>query len=767
MSAILSNSKVKGHSFASLPEVDLPCDFEDTDGEETRDVIEKAEARARARQRRGGSKILKGTNKQFAEALHQEADSLHHNGNYETALILYHRAARAYPRDISHAVAAQRTSAAITSATNPSRALKSLLPKVRNGSELAAVLCPESAALRALTILRESPNPSSIVSQIFQYFDYRKDFWRMPTESDRELPVKLARSRIMLRQLTSLASLSSKNLEASFRAGNVNATLRIGEELLVLAAALENPHRHRVTAHRCIALTYISMGRHDRAIGQVSRMIYSAKMSGDIILRAQSFVTLGKVHLAFGHLDAVARAWERLVHDIQESLPRAWLQHEIGRCYLEMGRHNEAFLVSRECLKSARASNSKKWLLHGKLLCGQALIKLGRFAEALEVLRVSARITEEEGDTPTLSYIRDLISRVSSALRSLAGQRRNGSRERLRKLRRRSNVERENQFLAVTEEKSSSSRKSKLSSRFRESLDISTDFRAAKGLVCSREKVEREEVECSSLPMRTKLPTEARVSKGSFMNETKDLEASRSISEQSISSTQLSPISEDPYHPDTGRTRILRREADSPDTSDSKYTGKTYVVDSCEKDCSFSKIDRSATPETFMLKHNLNSYRSTIPDLKLVNGFSNTVSSPESFRSQDTRRTFTVAHSPNPDSTLNIDESYESSTTGGCTKMHREFKSGVPSKEVEEVQDSFQIRNRTVSDNECETVQSYEKGELLVDTALGELVPTEKTCRTETPHSLYRHSLPTDFNREDLNENAAACQGFTTIFGPL
>lgn len=41
------------------------------------------------------------------------------------------------------------------------------------------------------------------------------------------------------------------------------------------------------------------------------------------------------------------------------------------------------------------------------------------FAEALEELRVAAKISEKEGDTPTLSYIRDLIEQLNRALREV------------------------------------------------------------------------------------------------------------------------------------------------------------------------------------------------------------------------------------------------------------------------------------------------------------------------------------------------------------
>lgn len=41
------------------------------------------------------------------------------------------------------------------------------------------------------------------------------------------------------------------------------------------------------------------------------------------------------------------------------------------------------------------------------------------YTEALEELRIATKISEEEGDTPTLSYIRDLIEQLTRALREV------------------------------------------------------------------------------------------------------------------------------------------------------------------------------------------------------------------------------------------------------------------------------------------------------------------------------------------------------------
>ena len=221
----------------------------------------------------------------------------------------------------------------------------------------------------------------------------------------------------MLRQLRKLASDALKNLQSASASGDLSRSLQIGEELLIISSALPNHYHYQVAAHHYLAMTQVALGRHDRAVDQVSLMVKLAKECGDIALRSRSMITLGRVHLNFRHFDATARVWERLVIDFEEAVPKAWLLHEIGRCYFEMKRYSKALATAGRCLEYAEEGNSQKWLLHGKLLSGQALVELGRLGEAVQVLKVAARIVEYEKDSSILQYILNLINRVTRALR--------------------------------------------------------------------------------------------------------------------------------------------------------------------------------------------------------------------------------------------------------------------------------------------------------------------------------------------------------------
>lgn len=221
----------------------------------------------------------------------------------------------------------------------------------------------------------------------------------------------------MLRQLGSMASVALENLQAAFAASDFRASLRIGKELLTIAEPLIDRYRYEVAAHHYLAMSQISLGRHDRAVDEATLMIQSAQKSGDVSLKSRSFMTLGRVHLTFRHLDAAAKAWQKLVQYLDEAVPKAWLLHEIGRCYFEMKRFQKALETSYRCLEYAEEGNSQKWLMLGQLLSGQSLVELGRLGEAVIVLQRVRTIAETEKDIETHDYVSELVDRITQTLR--------------------------------------------------------------------------------------------------------------------------------------------------------------------------------------------------------------------------------------------------------------------------------------------------------------------------------------------------------------
>ncbi|KAJ8670370.1 hypothetical protein QAD02_001629 [Eretmocerus hayati] len=122
----------------------------------------------------------------------------------------------------------------------------------------------------------------------------------------------------MLRQLDRCVRATYRELEAAYGSGDTETVHKLGDELVNLVSLSEEPRQNQVEAYRYLAMKQVALGRHDRALELASKMLFLAKSgTNDIELIVRALTTLGKVHLSFGHVNALVREWERLVDDIK------------------------------------------------------------------------------------------------------------------------------------------------------------------------------------------------------------------------------------------------------------------------------------------------------------------------------------------------------------------------------------------------------------------------------------------------------------------
>lgn len=91
-----------------------------------------------------------------------------HSGEYESALVLYHRAATVCPHDSSHNVAARRTTAMISSWNNPERSSTKLSVNTRDDAISKVTLCLKRAALSRERDISRSCDNLSITPDILK-----------------------------------------------------------------------------------------------------------------------------------------------------------------------------------------------------------------------------------------------------------------------------------------------------------------------------------------------------------------------------------------------------------------------------------------------------------------------------------------------------------------------------------------------------------------------------------------------------------------------
>ncbi|XP_023317756.1 tetratricopeptide repeat protein 25-like [Trichogramma pretiosum] len=389
-----------------------------------RQVVGEIEARHSDEQNKKKHKV---SEKSRARALHREADQLYSKGDYESALVLYHRAAGLCPRDTEHKAAIQRTEASIKIAARLNRKIPRSIKDSRfSGQRAAALLCPEATAKRARSIVRQADDPIQEIPKILEFLDSQENYWPAGDSTGRASPRPI-RSKSMLRQLDKCVKSTCRDLEAACEAGDSAGVRDLGDELINLLSLNEKPSAlaDRFGAFDLLIDKQLELKRHDRAVDLSAKMLFAARTRNDHEALIKALRAIGRIHLRFGHLDALLRLWLKLAPDLQsESIGSVWLYHDIGKCQFELGRYEEALDAAETCHEQAASKKNDKWQLRAKLLKGQCLLKLNELVEAVDTLKSAAKLADRLDDQATLDYVQQLIDRVAKTLRTMNERRR-------------------------------------------------------------------------------------------------------------------------------------------------------------------------------------------------------------------------------------------------------------------------------------------------------------------------------------------------------
>jgi len=93
------------------------------------------------------------------------------------------------------------------------------------------------------------------------------------------------------------------------------------------------------------------------------------------------------------------KVWEEKLPTSKSALESAWLYHEIGRCYLETGRFENAREYGEKSLESAGEANDDVWRLNASVLVAQSKGRYGGFRSSVSG-NCSANAVEDTGIIP-------------------------------------------------------------------------------------------------------------------------------------------------------------------------------------------------------------------------------------------------------------------------------------------------------------------------------------------------------------------------------
>ncbi|THD24443.1 Tetratricopeptide repeat protein 25 [Fasciola hepatica] len=149
------------------------------------------------------------------------------------------------------------------------------------------------------------------------------------------------------------------------------------------------PNRLEVLANvnSMLGLSYLEMDRLEEAL-DAHEQAYALGHRCDLPeIVSHAVDNIGRVHAKKGEYQEAIDIWKKKLGDTKNDYELIWLNYEIGRCHLEMEQSHEALKYGLKALDLSTQIGDDAWQLNINVLIGQANLQLENRSEALEAFR--------------------------------------------------------------------------------------------------------------------------------------------------------------------------------------------------------------------------------------------------------------------------------------------------------------------------------------------------------------------------------------------
>ncbi|XP_053550123.1 outer dynein arm-docking complex subunit 4 [Bombina bombina] len=405
--------------------------------------------------------------KDFFKGLYQKAEALYAMGDFEFALVFYHRGYKLRPEQQEFRLGIQKAQEAIeNSVGTPSsvklenkgealflsrqaeikrtkqkvqvkvakkdskkqkddpvrsqKTVRQLLGELYNDKEYLEALLKDEALVKENT--RSGIKLQDLIMNGITYLDTRTEFWRQQKpiyarERDRKLmQQKWNREKFRPSDPSQYILKNLEEIDRLLSRGNSDASCKKAQQVLKNVqnwSEDEVPNKQELIGnlHSCIGNAQMDMGQMEAALQSHKKDLEIANEFDLLEAKSRALDNIGRVYARIGKFKEAIKVWEDKIPLVTSSLEKTWLFHEIGRCYLELDMTDEAKDYGEKSQQAAEDSEDTEWQLNASVLVAQAEVRLKDYRSAVtnfeKALEKAKMLHNEDAEQAIINALKD------------------------------------------------------------------------------------------------------------------------------------------------------------------------------------------------------------------------------------------------------------------------------------------------------------------------------------------------------------------------
>ncbi|XP_068274618.1 outer dynein arm-docking complex subunit 4 [Nyctibius grandis] len=403
--------------------------------------------------------------KTFYKGLYQKAETLYTMGDFEFALVFYHRGYRLRPELAKFSLGIEKSQEAIVNCIGSPSSVKlenkeDLCFISRQAEKLQIKLTKDQKWTRKQKPARNPKTERQLLGELYadkvyleqlikdkdlmasstkqgikvadlvlsgiSYLEARSEFWRQQKPIYARVRERKLRQQRRVRDRKRRQSevgryvvKSMEDIDMLLTGGSPEESCKKAEHVLKTVQGWsddEVPNKNELIGnlHSCIGNAQLEMGWTEAALQSHQMDLELARQNDlpDAISRALD--NIGRIYARIGKFQQAIDTWEEKIPMAKSSLEKTWLFHEIGRCYLELDKAEAAQNYGQKSLQSADEEGDAEWQLHATVLVAEAQVKLKDYQPAIknfEKALEKAKLFHDEAAEKAIINALDAVSK--------------------------------------------------------------------------------------------------------------------------------------------------------------------------------------------------------------------------------------------------------------------------------------------------------------------------------------------------------------------